>query len=174
MSPQQAAPKEQPHRNHGLFSDYYLDVTLPGRPGWGELLREARPVMEEISGLFATYTPSTNEAQVEKDLIRPILNLLGHTFEVQPALATPDGTKRPDYVLYKSATALNANKNGTLNDELLRGSAVADAKHLGSPARRLAQGARRPVHEQESSGAQRAPVTRNPFSVGEASSLRSR
>ena len=25
-------PKGRPHRNHGLFSDHYLNVTLPGRP----------------------------------------------------------------------------------------------------------------------------------------------
>jgi hypothetical protein len=24
----------RPHRNHGLFSDHYLNVTLPERPDW--------------------------------------------------------------------------------------------------------------------------------------------
>ncbi len=61
--------------------------------------------------------------------------LLGHDYEVQPALETPDGTKRPDCVLYKDAVAVAANKNRPLNNGLLRGSAFAvdDAKHWDRP-----------------------------------------
>ncbi len=51
----------QPHRNHGPFSDHYLDVTLPQRPGWEELIGRVRPVMEEISSVFASFTPSALE-----------------------------------------------------------------------------------------------------------------
>ena len=122
-----AQPGEQPHRNHGLFSDHYLNVTLPGRPDWRTLMEEARPVMEGVSRILSAYTPSTNEAQTEEELVRPVLRLLGHagSFEVQPALATPDGTKRPDYVFYKDAASLAANKNRTLDDDLLRGGAFA-------------------------------------------------
>ena len=121
----------QPHRNHGLFSDHYLDVTLPERPGWEELIGRVRPVMEEISSVFASFTPSANEAQTERDLVRPVLKILDHDFEVQAPLLTPDGTKRPDYVLYNDAAAVAANKGRTLNDEVLRGGAfaVGDAKY---------------------------------------------
>lgn len=52
--------------------------------------------MEEIAGLLASYTPSENDAQVEEELLCPVLRLLDHTFEVQPALATPEVTKRSD------------------------------------------------------------------------------
>ena len=98
-----ARPGEQPHRNHGLFSDHYLNVTLPERPDWRALAEEASPVAERVSRILAAYTPSTNEAQTEEELVRPVLRLLGHgrSFEVQPALTTPEGTKRPDYVFYK-------------------------------------------------------------------------
>ncbi len=95
---QTAQPTGRPHRNQGLFSDHYLNATLPARPDWKPLADEARPAMEEIAGLLDSYTPSENEAQVEEELVRPVLRLLGHTFEVQPALATPEGTKRPDYI----------------------------------------------------------------------------
>jgi hypothetical protein len=71
----------RPHRNQGLFSDHYLNVTLPARPDWKALTDEARLVMEAIAGLLDSYTPSENEAQVEEDLVRPILRLLSHTFE---------------------------------------------------------------------------------------------
>jgi hypothetical protein len=129
--PEATKPREQPHRNHGLFSDHYLNVTLPQRPEWQALTEQARPVMAGISRVFDSYTPSDNEAQTEEDLVRPVLRLLGHDFEVQPALETPDGTKRPDYVFYHDLASLTANKNRTLDDESLRGAAfaVGDAKY---------------------------------------------
>ena len=132
---QTAQPTGRPHRNQGLFSDHYLNATLPKRPDWKALADEARPVLEEIASLLDTYTPSENEAQVEEELVRPVLRLLGHTFEVQPALATPEGTKRPDYVLYRNVGSVTANKGRTLTDESLKGSAfaVADAKYWERP-----------------------------------------
>jgi hypothetical protein len=57
------------------------------------------PSRAVIAPIVRAYVPSDNEAQTEEDLIRPVLSALGHTFEVQPALRTPDGTKKPDYVL---------------------------------------------------------------------------
>ena len=127
----------QPHRNHGLFSDHYLDHTLPGRPDWAALAKETRPVMEEVARIFEAYTPSENEAQTEEGLVKPVLRALGYEgiFEVQPALATPDDTKRPDYVFYRDAASLNANEGRSLNEELLRRStpAVGDAKYRDHP-----------------------------------------
>ena len=131
----QSFPAEQPHRNHGLFSDHYLGVTLPRRPEWHELAYEARSAMKSIAQIFDSYVPSGNEAQIEQDLVRLVLKLLGHDYEVQPALETPEGTRRPDYVFYHDSTSLNANKNRMLNDELLRGTAfaVGDAKYWDRP-----------------------------------------
>ncbi len=110
-------PAPRPHRNHGLFSDHYLDHTLPTRPDWRELAYEARPAMEEIARLFESYAPSENEAQTEEGLVKPVLRILGHYLEVQPALATPDVVKRSDYAFYSDATSLDANKSRTLNQE---------------------------------------------------------
>jgi hypothetical protein len=91
--------------------------------------------MASVSRLFDSFMPSTNEAQTEEDLVRRVLRLLGHDYEVQPALATLDGTKRPDYVFYESESALNANKGRTLDDKLLADSAfaVGDAKYWDRP-----------------------------------------
>jgi hypothetical protein len=85
--------------------------------------------------IVRAYVPSDNEAQTEEDLLRPILRALGHTFEVQPALKTPDGTKKPDYVFYRDQAALNANKYRTLDEELLGGKAfaVGDATYWDRP-----------------------------------------
>ena len=110
LPPTQQAPPERPHRNHRLFSDHYLDATLPGRPEGESLVERARPVMWEIAGVFDSYTPSDNEAQTERELVRRVLDILGHEYEVQPALATPEGTKRPDYVFYRDAASLKVER----------------------------------------------------------------
>ena len=131
----QPTTPEQAHRNNGLFSDHYLNVTLPRRSDWKELVSEAGPALQAMARIFAAYTPSNNEAQTETDLVRPVLCALSHDFEVQPALSTPDGTKRPDYVFYTDAATLAANKNLTLDEEALSGKsfAVGDAKYWDRP-----------------------------------------
>jgi hypothetical protein len=135
MSDAQLVLVARPHNNRQLFSDHYLNTILPQQPGWELLRADAQTALEAIRAIYAAYTPSSNEAQTEHDLIRPILKLLGHEFEVQPALKTPDGTKRPDYVCYRDAATLNANKNRVLNDTLPRqgGYAVGDAKYWDRP-----------------------------------------
>lgn len=102
-APPQQPLLEQPHRNHGLFSDHYLNETLPRRPDWQELVEEAKPVMERLKAIFEGYTPAPNEkeAQTEEDWVRPVLRALGHAgFAVQRWLKSPGGTKAPDYVFY--------------------------------------------------------------------------
>jgi hypothetical protein len=81
------------HNNQQLFSDHYLDETLPQREDWQALTVEAAPIMEQIAALFNKYKPSGKEAQTEYRLIRPVSEVLGHTFEVRASLVTPDGTK---------------------------------------------------------------------------------
>jgi hypothetical protein len=107
----------QPHSNQQLFSDHYLNITLPQRPEWKLLAHDAAQALAMIAPIVRAYVPSDNEAQTEDELIRPVLRTLGHTFEVQAALKTPDGTKKPDYVFYRDLAALNANKNRTLLSE---------------------------------------------------------
>ena len=124
-----------PHYNQQLFSDHYLNVILPRRPDWQMLTVEAAGVLSDLQRLFKSYTPSDKEAQVEDDFIKPVLRLLGHTFEVQASLSTPDGSKTPDYVFYRDQAALVANKKKKLNDALLAGHAIAvgDAKAWDRP-----------------------------------------
>lgn len=124
-----------PHANHQLFSDHYLNHTLPHRPDWAALSEAAATLRGEVAALLAAYTPSANEAQTEEDFIKPVLKALGHLFEVQPPLKTPDGTKRPDYVFYRTQAARDANKNRTLTDALPQQGcyAVGDAKFWDRP-----------------------------------------
>ncbi len=123
------------HRNHQLFSDHYLDETLPQRSDWLDLVPLADPVMVQVADYFAQYVPSDKEEQIERDLIRPILEVLGHTFEVQVTLQVPGAPQYPDYIFYRDKDALNANKGQSLTEELLQTGAfaVGDAKFWMSP-----------------------------------------
>ena len=125
----------QLHTNQQLFSDYYLDQILPQRADWRLLAAEAAPVLAQLRALYAAFTPSTIEAQTEDDLIKPVLAALGHSFEVQAPLRSPDGTKKPDYVFYRDQAARDANKNLVLDDTLPTQAALAvgDAKFWDRP-----------------------------------------
>jgi hypothetical protein len=123
------------HRNQQLFSDHYLNVNVPAHPEWSALMAEAEPVLRDLQHLFAAYTPGDKEAQTEDDWIKPVLRRLGHTFEVQPSLETPDGMKTPDYVFYHDQAALVENKGQKLNEGRLHSCAIAvgDATYWDRP-----------------------------------------
>ncbi len=124
-----------PHHNQQLFSDHYIDVILPQRQDWQLLTVEVQPLMQEITAIFMKYKPSGKEAQAEYRLVRPVLEALGHTFEVQPSLITPHGTKTPDYVFYRDETSLEENKGKKLTEAILqsRAFAIGDAKYWNCP-----------------------------------------
>lgn len=128
----------QQHNNQQLFSDHYLNVTLPQRPEWRLMAHDAGAALAVIAPIVRAFlrAPAQNEAQTEDDLIKPVLRALGHTFEVQAALKTPAGAKRPDYIFYRDLAALEANKSVKMLDEAaLQGKALAigDAKHWERP-----------------------------------------
>ncbi len=122
------------HHNQQLFSDHYLDVTLPEREDWQSLAAnpQTRAVMERIAALFKRYKPveGEKEAQTEERFVKPVLRELGHVFEVQPSLATPGKAQTPDYVFYRDEEGLEENKGKILNEALLaaKAYAVGDAK----------------------------------------------
>ncbi len=120
-----------PHHNQRLFSDYFLDHKLPEE--WNSLWEEAALAMGQMEQLAHTFLPiakNANEAQTEYSWIRPILQILGHVFEVQSSLKTPDGVQRPDYFFYLNNTVLEVNKGKILTENDLKqgGYAVGDAK----------------------------------------------
>ncbi|MHB8647420.1 MAG: Eco57I restriction-modification methylase domain-containing protein [Thermomicrobiales bacterium] len=123
------------YRNQGLFSDHYLANVLPKDFTWQALADEARPVMAQIAACYDKYVPSSREGQIENDLIRPVLEILGHTFEVGPSLQMPGSAQTPDYVFYRDLEAKNKNKGKTLTDALPTqgGYAVGEAEHWDCP-----------------------------------------
>ncbi len=97
----------------------YLANTLPQRADWQTLAVQAQSVMAKIAAIFKKYKPSENEPQTEDGFVKPVLQALGHTFEIQAPLATAEGTKKTDYTFFLDEDALNANKGKRLNDHLL-------------------------------------------------------
>jgi hypothetical protein len=95
MSSLQPELTPHPHRNQRLFSDHYLDTILPAVGEWQTGAERAEAVRDEIKALYAAFVPSSNEAQSERELIRPILERLGHDFEVQPSLSTGSALLTP-------------------------------------------------------------------------------
>lgn len=131
---QSTLPLLPPHRNQQLFADHYLDSILPTLPDWQALREESAQALTQIQAIRTRFRPSTVEAQTEDELIKPILALLGHSIEVQAPLATPGGTKKPDYIFYADESSRAANKGRVLTEALLRGAlAVGDAKYWDRP-----------------------------------------
>ncbi|MGB8345891.1 MAG: TaqI-like C-terminal specificity domain-containing protein [Ktedonobacteraceae bacterium] len=126
-----------PYNNQQLFSDHYLEETLPRREDWQALIGAAEAIMPRIAEIFTRYQRGgKKEAQTEYRLVRPILELLGHTFEVQPSLKTSEGPKTLDYIFYRDHDALNENaQEKVLTDAQLRNRAfaVGDAKYWNCP-----------------------------------------
>jgi hypothetical protein len=128
----------QRYNNQQLFSDHYLNVTLPQRPDWQLLAHDASRALVAIAPIVQAFlrAPAQNEAQTEDDLIKPVLRALGHTFEIQANLKTPDGTKKPDYIFYRDQAVLETNKSVKVLDEAALQSkalAIGDAKHWDRP-----------------------------------------
>ncbi|GAG31108.1 unnamed protein product, partial [marine sediment metagenome] len=100
---QLALPLEK-HRNHYLFSDYYLNTLLPRQPSWREADAEAALALEALRQLHTDkrplLRPGLSESALEDAWIRPILDLLDHTYHVGPSLPSPEGTRTPDYALF--------------------------------------------------------------------------
>jgi hypothetical protein len=94
------------HRNHYLFSDYYLDNRLSEQPEWTAADDTALPTFAALLAGF--QGAGANESQTEADWIRPVLEALGHHYNVQVSLKTPFGTKTPDYILYPDTATRQA------------------------------------------------------------------
>ncbi len=124
-------------KNRSLFSNYYLDSLIVEQSQWTDT-----PNIESdyvaIKSRFDAVAPNAeylNEAQTEHEFIQPLLEQLGHTFEVQPTLHTSQGAKVPDYAFFASSDAHDAaqphiNTNQFFNTALAIGDAKAWSRNL--------------------------------------------
>ena len=117
--------------NRALFSDYYLDFVVPDLFDQRNSL-EIEFVFNEIRRLYKKIRLTKSnllEAQTEGNFIRPVLELLGHHFAVQPTLRTSQGVKRPDYVFFPNSDAFEFSQSRINTKSFFKTAvAIGDAK----------------------------------------------
>ena len=118
-------------KNQSLFSNYYLDSLIVEQPQWADT-PDIESDYAAIKERFDTVAPSTehlNEAQTERDFIQPVLEQLGHVFQVQLTIQTSQGVRVPDYAFFASTDALNAAQPYINTNQFFKTAlAVGDAK----------------------------------------------
>lgn len=124
------------HRNHYLFSDYYLNERLPSLPDWQNPsgLSTAIDKVKTIWISVRDTIDKTKEPQTREQLINPVLKVLGHVYESEPSLPTNHGVKAPDYAIFPDTSSMKraASKRGSI-DYFKQAIAVAEAKRYGRP-----------------------------------------
>jgi hypothetical protein len=120
-----------PHCNQRLFSNHFLNTLLPAEARWKKhweaLKDEAQTLKEELRACFQAFAPAatTSKAHTEAAWIRPVLTLLGHTFEVQTEIRTPGRTPAPGYVFYRSAETCKTHHGRIPDDSAQQQDAIA-------------------------------------------------
>ncbi|MCL0057510.1 hypothetical protein M1N05_00370, partial [Dehalococcoidales bacterium] len=123
----------QIYNNRSLFSDYYLEELVGEDSHWQALKKNAWEYRQRIANILGKAVPGINgdtpEAEVERRLIHPVLDTLGHVYFVQPAVPSSEGVRRPDYAFFPSAGALREAESYKGQLEFFKTAlAVADAK----------------------------------------------
>jgi hypothetical protein len=123
----------QLYNNKSLFSDYYLEELVSGDSHWQTLKDAAWEYRQRIANTIDKALPGINrdtpEAEVERRFIRPILDVLGHVYFVNPSVPSPEGVRRPDYAFFPSAEARQEAEPYKGQSEFFRTAlAVGDAK----------------------------------------------
>ncbi len=135
-TPQSSLPVvEEPFIARNLFSHHFLKERLPREdPRWRRDEARNLETFNHVKNLYQRIRPAEkeqyrrNEANLEKDLIRPILESLGHCYDVQESIHfTYRGPERPDYTLFPSEAVRRAAK-GESNKYLTAVIALAEAK----------------------------------------------
>ena len=118
-------------KNQSLFSNYYLDSLIVGQSQWADTpnIESDYAAIKELFDAVAPDAERLNEAQTERRFIQPLLEQLGHIFDVQLALQTSEGTGVPDYAFFASVDALDAAQPHINTSEFFSTAlAVGDAK----------------------------------------------
>jgi len=125
--------------NRSLFSDYYLQNRMGDHPRWHE---DLSGTLNEILDLYREHRDrleGMNEAQTEEEFIRPVLHLLGFSWDVQPKVERQGQGNYPDYSLFKDEDDKREAQQyrddpGTFYSHAL---ALADAKYWRRPLDRF-------------------------------------
>lgn len=128
----------QAHQNHYLFSDYYLNNLIQDDEHWNDD-SDLQSSFAEIQKLFknvsAQLSTLKKERRNEEKFIMPVLDILGHHYELQPPVPTlVEGTKSPDYAFFMSEEVkLRAADKLGKREYFNHATALGDAKYWERP-----------------------------------------
>ncbi len=118
-------------KNQSLFSNYYLDSRIVEQPQWADTpnIESDYAAIKELFDAVAPDADGLNEARTERRFIQPLLEQLGHIFDVQLALQTSQGAGVPDYAFFASVDALDAAQPHIDTNQFFKTAlAIGDAK----------------------------------------------
>jgi len=122
--------------NRGLFSDYVLLERMQYPDGWESNCEDALHKIKTLYGKEITFLEVYNEAQTESNFIRPVLDILGWSFEPQIKFHHRGRNKLPDYALFSSeknkalATSTKSDRTEPCNNRYFElTSAICEAKY---------------------------------------------
>jgi hypothetical protein len=122
----------RPHRNRGLFSNYYLDELLPKEEEFKIPISEVKTVFEKAKGIWDKGRFEViNEKQLRKQFLDKILYHLGWIVDVEVPI--PTGSKSPDYALFLNTDSLKSAEKGKKEDYFKNVTCVSEAKRWGRP-----------------------------------------
>jgi Alw26I/Eco31I/Esp3I family type II restriction m6 adenine DNA methyltransferase len=124
----------RPHRNRGLFSNYYLDELLPKEEEFKVPISEVKAVFERVKGIWdRSRFEAINEDQLRKHFLDKVLDYLGWVVDVNAPVPTGEWSKRPDYAFFLNNETLKTAQKGEKDDYFKKVTCVAEAKRLGRP-----------------------------------------
>ncbi|HKJ66848.1 MAG TPA: restriction endonuclease, partial [bacterium] len=123
------------YENRSLFSDYYLENRMADHPRWEEDLSDIFQEMQAIYQEHRDHLDGLNEAQTEEEFIRPVLNILGFTWDVQTDVERQGRHNYPDYSLFQDEAAKKEALRHRDDPGMYYSHAIAlaDAKYWGRP-----------------------------------------
>ena len=118
-----------------LFSQHYLKSRLPDDPEWQE---DPQKVFDNMRALWikaCQYGDNWNEAQTEEEFVKPILQVLGWSYVVEPKATHRGRVTRPDYALFPDEATKDTAMPYQGKDDAFysRALAIAEAKHWELP-----------------------------------------
>jgi hypothetical protein len=124
------------YNNRSLFSDYYLRELVRDDPHWRDVLAGVAALRQRIAEVYKRGMPGieqASEAEVERRLIRPVLDALAHVYEAQPGVRSAEGTKTPDYGIFATVEDCKKAAEAGIDNYWKHALAVGDAKAWDRP-----------------------------------------
>jgi len=124
----------RPHRNRGLFSNYYLDELLPKEDEFKVPISEVKAVFEKVKGIWdRNRFAAINEDQLRKHFLDKVLDYLEWVVDVNAPVPAGEWSKRPDYALFLNNESLKNAQKCKKDDYFKKATCIAEAKRLGRP-----------------------------------------